>query len=169
MCPGYFGGDFLTFWLWVREGSQALFCKFLIFSTLTITGINSHSNSYKIKDSPPNPHHLGRLCYLGGSKKSKIEQLIWFPVACCQTIETDSHFQCRGMGKLPVLPVFVSEKPERCCSQSQRFSFAAKREERERSGKREERERSGKREERERSGKREERERSGKRKVVAID
>ena len=43
LCPGYFG------------------CKFLNFSTLTITGINSHSNSYNIKDSPPNPHRLGRL------------------------------------------------------------------------------------------------------------
>ena len=38
-----------------REGRQALFCKFLNFSTLTMTGTNSHSNSYKIKDSPPNP------------------------------------------------------------------------------------------------------------------
>ena len=34
-----------------REGRQALFCKFLNFSTLTMTGTNSHSNSYKIKDA----------------------------------------------------------------------------------------------------------------------
>ena len=42
-------------------GKEALFCKFLNFSTLTVTGINSHSNSYNIKDSPPNLYHLGRL------------------------------------------------------------------------------------------------------------
>ena len=37
------------------------FCKFLNFSTLTITGINSHLNFCNIKDSTPNPHRLGRL------------------------------------------------------------------------------------------------------------
>ena len=38
-----------------REGRQALFCKFLNFSALAITGINSHSNSCKMKDSPQAP------------------------------------------------------------------------------------------------------------------
>ena len=32
---------------------EALFCKFLNFSTLTITDINSHSNSYIIKLTSP--------------------------------------------------------------------------------------------------------------------
>ena len=58
-----------------REGRQALFCKFLNFSALAITGINSHSNSCKIKDSPPSPHRLGRL-WLQGSGFSIFREIL---------------------------------------------------------------------------------------------
>ena len=50
-----------------NKGKEGLFCKFLNFSALTITGINSHSNSYNIKDSPQ-PPPLGSPVVVGDYK-----------------------------------------------------------------------------------------------------